>query len=64
MQSYLNAHLCVTSMKSSYLQACHHIDNNPYLFVLHHEFFICRKVGSNSDPCQAQEQSNDLKRYV
>ncbi len=52
------------AMKSSYLQACHDIDNNPDLFVLHHEFFICRKVGSDSDPCQAEEQPNDLERYV
>ena len=51
-------------MKISHLKACHDIDNNSYLFVLHHEFFICWKVGSNSDPCQAQEQPNDLKRYV
>lgn len=50
--------------KSSHLQACHDIDNNSYLFVLHHEFFICRKVGSDSDPCQAEEQPNDLERYV
>ena len=47
-----------------YLQACHSIDNNPNLFVLHHEFLICRKISSNCDPSQAQKQANDLERNV